>query len=216
MHRDMRDLPFIFDINEYAMETYSPDLEAALKPITNLTIDEAITFRQADFFPGDDDKRQYVLSTKIDPMFRRALWAISDAHAKTLSSNNRFVSIALGAMICNEKYYHELKEIKSLYSTAINSDDDYIFDRADTHAPIKQQGILKQINVGFTQRERDRIDTMADELGITISGLLVVFFWMGVTTSTKLDPIFAIYGNSILNQFKRHLDSRLHNLEFRG
>jgi hypothetical protein len=214
MRQDMQELPFIFDLSEYSAEICNPDQEAACKHITSLTIDEAITFRQADFFPGEDDKRQYILPAKIDTMFRRALWALTEAHPKTISSNNRFVSIALGAMICNENYYHELHEIKQLYSTAINSDDDYMFDRADTHSHVKQQGELKRVNIGFTQREKDRIETMADEIGLSVSGLLVIFFWIGINTSTTLDDVFFAYGKTIVSQFKKHINSRLYNLKF--
>jgi hypothetical protein len=142
------------------------------------------------------------------------LWAITDAHPHTISSNNRFVCVALGAMICNENHYLELQDVKRLYATAINSDDDYMFDRADTHLHIKQQGELKQINMGFTQREKDRIETMADEIGLSVSGLIVMFFWMGAITSTTIDDVFVKYGNIIVSQFKRHMSSRLHNLSY--
>lgn len=208
-------MPFItFDVANYSAEVVSPDQEATIKRLPELTIDEALVFRQMDFFPGEDDKRQYILSTRVDPMFRRALWALTSEHPKTLSSNNRFVTIALGAMICNEKYYHGIHELRSLYSISINSDDDYLFTHADTHAQIIQRGPLKQMNIGFTQRERDRIETMADELGLTISGLLIVFFWMGMVTSTRIDGVFIEYGESILLQFKKHMSTRVHTLSY--
>jgi hypothetical protein len=216
MRHDIQEMPFItFDVSNYSAEVTSPDAEAAYKRLPELTIDEALIFRQMDFFPnGDDEKRQYILTTRVDAMFRRALWALTSEHPKTISSNNRFVAIALGAMICNEKYYHGIHELRSLYSIAINSEDDHLFTHADTHAPIIQRGPLKRINIGFTQREHDRIETLSDELGMTVSGLMIVFFWMGAVTSTKIDEVFIDYGESILLQFKKHMSTRVHNLSY--
>lgn len=215
MRRDIRELPFITsDISDWSSDIVCPNYEAGAKRLPELTIDEALIFRQMDFFPDEEDKRQYTLSTRVDPMFRRALWALTAEHPKTISSNNRFVAIALGATICNEKYYHGICELRSLYSVCINSEDDYLFTHADTHSQIVQRGSLRQINVGFTQRERDRIETMADEIGITVSGLLVVFFWMAIVTSTSLDRIFIDYGESILSQFQKHMSTRVYTLSY--
>jgi hypothetical protein len=50
MKQEMQELPFIiesdFDADDYAADVYSPESDAAHKHITNLTIDEAISFRQ--------------------------------------------------------------------------------------------------------------------------------------------------------------------------
>ena len=63
-------------------------------------------------------------------------------------------------------------------------------------------------------REKDMIESMSDELGINISGLLVVFFWMGMSTSTKTNELFEDYANTIIDQFKKHLKLRLYSLRF--
>jgi len=57
---------------------------------------------------------------------------------------------------------------------------------------------------------------MSDELGLSVSSLLIVFFWLGIETSTKLDDVFTNYGKSIIAQFKRHIDYRLHALGYGG
>jgi hypothetical protein len=214
MKSNMQDLPFILSPLDDSFEICDPASDACHKRLPSLTIDEAIAFRQNDFFPSDDYTRQYPLSTRVDPMFRRALWALTEEHPKTISSNNKFVAVALGAMICNETYGYDMYEIKNLYNIAINSDDPYLFNTADTHVQIEQQGGLKRINIGFTLRERDRIDVLSDELGITTSGLLLIFFWMGMSTSTKINDIFGTHANTIISQFKKHLKRRLYALKF--
>ena len=215
MHGNMQDLPFIVSSVDDSFEVCDPASEASHKRLAALTIDEAIAFRQNDFFPiGSDDKRQYPLATRVDPMFRRALWALTKEHPKTISSNNKFIAIAHGAVICTETYGSEINDIRDLYNVAIDSEDPYLFNVADTHIQIEQQGGLKRVNVGFTLRERDKIDVRSDELGIGISGLLLVFFWMSMSTSTKTNELFGAHANTITSQFKRHLKLRLHSLKF--
>ena len=215
MRTNMQDLPFIISPVNDSFEICDPASDAAHKRLGALTIDEAIAFRQDEFFPKSaDEKRMYPLSTRVDPMFRRALWALTEEHPKTLSSNNKFMAIALGAVICREVYSYEMGIIKDRYCNAINGDDPYLFNTADTHIPIEQRGGLKRVSVGFTLREKDMIEVMSDELGINISGLLVVFFWMGMSTSTKTNELFGDYANTIIDQFKKHLKLRLYSLRF--
>jgi hypothetical protein len=184
------------------------------KPRADLTIHEAIIYRAIDFFPPDSDKRSYRLSINVDAKFRRVLRVITKSHPRTFASNNLYIAVQLGIQTLARDFSTDISDITKRYNEIVAGDNDFLFNRADGKHALSQDGQLKLKQIGFTLGQQDSLQMLAEELGITLSSLLVVAFWMAALTAPALDENFKRYGNYMLESFKQHLKSRRYELSY--
>jgi len=201
--------------DEFAGIVLDPQEIAMHKHIFELTIDEAIQYRAGDFFPTDDEKRNNMIHIRVDSKFRRALKVISHNHYDMTKSNNRFIIVALGSRIIINEYRDEILIINNRYKEINDNPDDDAFSRIDRCVAVQQEGTIIKIRMGFAQGEYDLLTDMAEELGLTHCALIVYCFWFAAITSADLPYHLLEYGEKMKMKFKKHLQSRIYELQFR-
>jgi hypothetical protein len=229
MAEDIEDLPAVNSIStiEYRQESELENKRQRAKRRDELIrleahkrgIDDVIEYLQDLYFPksnGIDIARPATIAPQVDLYFLQAQEQIQGQHNKTMESSIRFLCYMNGWDIFKERYKKEIEHCETLYRAKSNSADMELYNiMRKSKLTIKQDTYAARPETGFTPTDRELIQTLAKWLGISDTGLLVVFFWVSAVGSNGIMDHLKEHGKEIEASFELQFKLRVHNLGFK-
>ena len=210
---DTDDKQTLIDADELTATVIDPRLEAKGKQLTELTLDQIIQYRSEELFnkrahgATGEERRQSFHRLYADNHFYRCNRIVGRKHVMQ-KSGIRFVAIEVGILRICSHYAGELEEISKLVER-VDGDGESAGDLEMLKVmSIAQEGSLKESKIGFTQADSEWISDLADEVGIRVSTLMLVAYWIAVLTCTYLPEDTRDYGEGIIKKFEKLLKMR--------
>jgi hypothetical protein len=191
------------------------------KDLPDLTLDEAIHYREAAFFPPDNEHRYFMVSARIDPKLEKALYWVSENHPGATSDFNvNLIGTKLGWFKLMKKYDNSINELLRKYSEIMendNDDNDLLLRKARQKTSVIQKSTTKQIHIYMTLADREKFTKFAERVGLEIQALIVFSLWQAMVdpATPYLKDTVVEYGKKILTQFESHINQREYELSYK-